>query len=130
MKERPRCAKFEPSDPAVNLTLNEVEGAATIEGGSAYCGIQVKSVDKVHTAIERFKSAGFETLTEESTTCCYAVQDKVWVHDPDGHKWKVFVVLQVDAKDQLYEQSGCCGPETVSIGSCQSEELSRKQDTQ
>jgi hypothetical protein len=27
------------------------------------------------------------------TTCCYAVQDKVWVHDPDGAPWEVYTVL-------------------------------------
>jgi hypothetical protein len=51
--------------------------------------VQVKSVAEVHAAIEWFKTAGLETMTEEATTCCCAVQDKVWVTDPDGHKWEV-----------------------------------------
>ena len=114
-KERPRYAKFEPADPSVNLTLNEVDGTVTVEGGSAHFGVQVKSVEAVHAAIERFKAAGIETITEESTTCCYAVQDKVWAVDRDGHKWEVFVVLQADVKDELYAQSGCCGPELISL---------------
>lgn len=118
-KERARYAKFEPQDPSVNLTLNEVEAAFQVEGGSAHFGIQVKSVEEVHAAIERFKAANMKTLTEEATTCCYAVQDKVWVVDPDGHRWEVFVVLEADAKDQLYAESGCCGPEMVSLESCQ-----------
>ena len=118
-KERPRYAKYEPVDPSVNLTLNEVDEAVQVEGGSAHFGIQVKSVAEVHSAIERFKAAGLETITEEATTCCYAVQDKVWVVDPDGHKWEVFVVLEADAKDQLYADSGCCGPDVVSLGSCE-----------
>lgn len=117
-KERPRYAKFEPKDPSVNLSLNEVDEPITVEGGSAHFGVQVKAVSDVHSAIERFKSAGFETITEEATTCCYAVQDKVWVIDPDGHKWEVFVVLQADAKDELYEEAGCCGPDVVSLGQC------------
>lgn len=118
-KERPRYAKYEPVDPSVNLTLNEVDEAVQVEGGSAHFGIQVKTVAEVHAAIERFKAAGLETITEEATTCCYAVQDKVWVVDPDGHKWEVFVVLEADAKDQLYEDSGCCGPDVVSLESCE-----------
>ena len=120
-KERPRYAKFEPTDPSVNLSLNEVDDEVRVEGGSAHFGVQVKSVAEVHRAIERFKAAGFETITEEATTCCYAVQDKVWVVDPDGHKWEVFVVLQADVKDDLYEQSGCCGPQTVQLGQCSSQ---------
>lgn len=119
-KERPRYAKFEPADPSVNLALNEVDGPVAVEGGSAHFGVQVKSVTEVHAAIERFKAAGIETIMEEATTCCYAVQDKVWAVDPDGHKWEVFVVLDADAKDELYAQSGCCGPELVSLNrSCQ-----------
>ncbi|QGJ70169.1 Cadmium-induced protein CadI [Planctomycetales bacterium 10988] len=115
-KERPRYAKFEPVDPSVNLTLNETDEAITVEGGSAHFGIQVKSIEAVHRAIARFQKTEAKMITEEATTCCYAVQDKVWVIDPDGHKWEVFVVLQADAKDQLYAQSGCCGPEMVSLG--------------
>ena len=30
-KERPRYAKFEPTDPSVNLTLNELDGKVTLE---------------------------------------------------------------------------------------------------
>jgi len=117
-KERPRYAKFEPQDPSVNLALNEVDAEFKAEEGSAHFGIQVKSVEEVHAAIQRFEAANMKTLIEEATTCCYAVQDKVWVIDPDGHRWEVFVVLEADAKDELYEKSGCCGPEMVSLGEC------------
>lgn len=117
-KERPNYAKFEPVDPSVNLTLNAVDGEVTVEGGSAHFGVQVKSVTEVHAAFARFKTAGIETITEEATTCCFAVQDKVWAFDPDGHKWEVFVVLEADAKDQLYAESGCCGPELVTPTNC------------
>ncbi|WP_145052751.1 ArsI/CadI family heavy metal resistance metalloenzyme [Lignipirellula cremea] len=116
-KERPRYAKFEPTDPSVNLSLNQIDEPIAVAGGSAHFGVQVKTVAAVHAALERFREAGRETLTEEATTCCYAVQDKVWVVDPDGHKWEVFVVLQSDAKDELYAQSGCCSPSLVSLSS-------------
>ncbi len=120
-KQRPRYAKFEPTDPSVNLSLNEVDHEIAVAGGSAHFGVQVKTVAEVHAAIERFNQAGIETITEEATTCCYAVQDKVWAVDPDGHKWEVFVVLQADAKDELYAESGCCSPNLVSLESCQIE---------
>ena len=114
-KERPRYAKFEPTDPSVNLSLNQVEGAVDVAGGSAHFGIQVKSVAEVHAAAERFEAAGLKVLHEEATTCCYAVQDKVWVVDPDGHKWEIFVVLEADAKDELYAASGCCSPNLTQL---------------
>jgi len=112
-KERPNYAKFEPEDPSVNLTLNETADPVTAPHGAAHFGIQVKSIAEVHAAIERLKAANIDTITEEATTCCYAVQDKVWAVDPDGHKWEVFVVLEADVKDELYAQSGCCGPELI-----------------
>lgn len=112
-KERVNYVKFEPTDPSVNLTLNQTHDEVVVEGGAAHFGIQVKSVAEVHAAIERFKAANIDTITEEGTVCCYAVQDKVWAIDPDGHKWEVFVVLQADAKDELYAKSGCCGPELI-----------------
>lgn len=123
-KERPRYAKFEPADPSVNLSLNEMDSEVSVEGGSAHFGVQVKSVAAVQAALERFKAAGIETITEEATTCCYAVQDKVWAVDPDGHKWEVFVVLEADAKDELYAEAGCCGPELVTLKSCETTQQS------
>jgi hypothetical protein len=38
------------------------------------------------------------------TNCCYAIQDKTWVRDPDGNRWEVFVVLE----DNLPETSKVC----------------------
>lgn len=113
-KVRPRYAKFEPIDPSVNLTLNETDEVA-LEGGAAHFGIQVKSIEAVHAAIERFKAADIPTITEEATTCCYAVQDKVWAIDPDGHKWEVFCVIDADVKDDLYAEAGCCSPDVVNL---------------
>lgn len=117
-KERSRYAKFEPVDPSVNLTLNEIDGEVISQADSAHFGIQVKSIAEVHSAIERFKSADLEIITEEATTCCYALQDKVWVTDPDGHRWEVFVVLEADVKDELYAESGCCGPDLIDLDQC------------
>jgi len=41
----------------------------------------------------RLSNTGIETEVQEQTTCCYAVQDKVWVNDPDGAPWEVYTVL-------------------------------------
>ena len=115
-KVRPRYAKFEPVDPSVNLSLNQIDEPFEVEKGSAHFGIQVKSIAEVHESAQRFEKAGYKTFHEEATTCCYAVQDKVWVADPDGHKWEIFVVLDADAKDQLYAESGCCSPAFTQLG--------------
>ena len=113
VKERPGYVKFEPRDPSVNLTLNEVDKGQSLGQPATHFGIQVKSTQAVAEAVSRLTTAGLKTSIEENTTCCYAVQDKVWVSDPDGNKWEVFVVLQADtanARDdhEKDQASACC----------------------
>jgi hypothetical protein len=54
----------------------------------------VDSTDEVLAARLRLQKAGLATFDEMDTTCCYAKQDKIWVHDPDGTPWEVFTVLE------------------------------------
>ena len=122
-KQRPGYVKFEPTDPSVNFTLNERGGARrgdrpAVGPSVAHYGVQVKSVDEVKAMDERFRAAGHPTRVEERTTCCYAVQDKVWATDPDGNSWEVFVVLEADAPERKHAESACCeGEPAESSGS-------------
>src|SRR5947209_8138142 len=88
-KRRPGYAKFDLQSPSLNLTMQE---AARTGINASHFGIQVTSTDDVSEAKQRFEAAGLNTFSEEDTACCYAVQDKVWVEDPDGNAWEVFVV--------------------------------------
>ena len=119
-KERPGYVKFEPQDPSVNLTLNEVGDAKTVGKPATHYGVQVKSTQAVQDAISRLSDAGLETAVEENTTCYYAVQDKVWVSDPEGNQWEVFVVLDADANQRKDERSSCCatGSTQASADAC------------
>ncbi|MCG8404704.1 MAG: VOC family protein [Phycisphaerales bacterium] len=118
-KERPGYVKFEPRDPSVNLTLNETGTGTTSPPQEGHFGVQVKSTAAVQEAISRFREAGLDVTVEEKTTCCYAVQDKVWVTDPDGNRWEVFVVLEPDAQQRRDTDSDCCDS-----GSTQSDPVS------
>ncbi len=95
-KVRPGYAKFEVRDPPVNFTLNGGDWPS-VEQGPRHFGIQVKSTAAVERAKHRIEAGGFPTWTEEQVSCCYAVQDKVWAADPDGHQWEVFVVTAAEA---------------------------------
>ncbi|HET6479870.1 MAG TPA: hypothetical protein VFG35_07515 [Actinoplanes sp.] len=57
--------------------------------------------------VSEIEAAGLRTFTEEDTACCYAVQDKVWIEDPDGNAWDVFVV-KADAPVMKADASTCC----------------------
>ena len=107
-KIRSNYVKFEPSEPSVNLTLNKVKNISQERLAVEHFGIQVKSKAAVDEAIRRFDQIGLETRVEKQTTCCYAVQDKMWVKDPDGNKWEVFVVLDNDAGQSHDRTLSCC----------------------
>ena len=105
-KTRPGYANFALTDPPLKLVLLENPG----EGGSLnHLGVEVETTDEVAAATKRFAAEGMETLVEDATTCCYAVQDKVWVTGPGGERWEVYTVLE-DAPTVPAAQAaaGCC----------------------
>ena len=101
-KVRAGYAKFDVENPPLNLTLNE--GGAAGGGALSHLGLQVASTDDVSALRERWRAAELSTFDEMGTNCCYALQDKTWVTDPDGNRWEAFVVLE----DNLPETSACC----------------------
>ena len=110
-KRRPGYAKFDLQSPALNLAMVETPPTGI---NASHFGIQVASSEDVAAAWTRFKEAGLPTRTEENTSCCYALQDKVWVKDPDGNEWEVFVVKgDTDTMHDapLNASTGCCAPD-------------------
>jgi catechol 2,3-dioxygenase-like lactoylglutathione lyase family enzyme len=105
-KRRPGYAKFDLAEPSLNLTMQEAERTGV---NASHFGIQVASTEDVAQAWTRFKEANLETLTETNTSCCYALQDKVWVKDPDGNSWEVFVV-KGDVDAPAAKPNACCVP--------------------
>jgi catechol 2,3-dioxygenase-like lactoylglutathione lyase family enzyme len=110
-KVRHDYAKFEVEEPALNLTLNAGEPGASL-GALNHAGIQVSSTDEVLAARDRLTAGGLATFDERDTTCCYARQDKVWVHDPDGTPWEVFATLEDS------EAEGDRGPAPAMAANC------------
>ena len=110
-KLRPDYAKFEVADPPLNLALNARAEAQSV---AAHFGVQVKATEAVMNMKESFEQAGYETLVEDDVTCCYAVQDKVWIKDPDGNPWEVFVVTNPDSATHGKNLPGeCCSSEAT-----------------
>jgi len=125
-KVRTGYAKFDVQNPPLNLTLNQAP--FNERGALSHLGIQVASTDDVLKMRENWKAAGLVTKDEMQTDCCYAVQDKTWVKDPDGNEWEVFVVLEdnlaetapCECEDKVTptasaETAGCCAPAPVGI---------------
>ena len=102
-KRRPGYANFDLTEPPLKFALNE-RGIAPGAGPLDHLGFQVATREQVDAARDRLQAAGLATFDEKDTTCCYALQDKIWVHDPDGNAWEVYVLLD-DHEDE--EENAC-----------------------
>jgi catechol 2,3-dioxygenase-like lactoylglutathione lyase family enzyme len=110
-KIRPGYVKFSLTEPALNFTLNE-RGEAKGKGPLNHLGIEVASSRDVLEAQLRLENAGLMTREENNTNCCYALQDKIWINDPDGNQWEIFTVTMSDDEGEIpVKASGtCCVP--------------------
>jgi catechol 2,3-dioxygenase-like lactoylglutathione lyase family enzyme len=122
-KRRPGYANFAIAEPALKLVLienPEVRGVG-VSGALNHMGVEVETPEEVQEATRRLADQGLLPEIQESTTCCYAVQDKVWVNDPDGAPWEVYTVLaDAPAETGLAGDGTCCASteasELVDIG--------------
>jgi catechol 2,3-dioxygenase-like lactoylglutathione lyase family enzyme len=120
-KRQPGYANFAIIEPPLKLVLieNPTARGTGVTGALNHLGVEVATPEEVQTAIGRLGEVGLETDVQDSTTCCFAVQDKVWTNDPDGAPWEYYTVL-ADASEQT--GLGCstesCAPlssDTVSV---------------
>ena len=115
-KRQPGYANFAIADPPLKLVLMEdptARGHGTISALN-HLGVEVETPDEVAAATGRLRYTGIDTEVQEQTTCCYAVQDKVWVNDPDGAPWEVYTVLaDAPAEADVTGDGQCCIPEAI-----------------
>jgi catechol 2,3-dioxygenase-like lactoylglutathione lyase family enzyme len=110
-KRRPGYANFAVVEPPLKLVLIETDAASddSMAGSLNHLGVEVATRDEVSAPAARLAIAGLAPVEQPDTTCCYAVQDKVWVSDPDGAPWEVYTVLaDVDAEDLQCASGACC----------------------
>ena len=123
-KRRPGYANFAIAEPPLKLVL--LEGEPDEATRMDHLGVEVESTDQVSAATGRLADAGLATRVEDNTTCCYAVQDKVWVTGPGDEPWEVYTVTGDARPDlegrtdlQLSEVAGdstCCTTDAVDAG--------------
>ena len=88
-KRKPRYANFAIVDPPLKLVLFEnADASARLN----HVGVEVLSSDEVAAHQARLTDDGLAPV-DESGTCCFAKQDKVWVDGPDG-EWEIYAVLE------------------------------------
>ncbi|GAA2991365.1 ArsI/CadI family heavy metal resistance metalloenzyme [Streptomyces lactacystinicus] len=108
-KRRPGYANFAVTEPPLKLVL--IEGEPGEDTRLDHLGVEVASTEQVTAATTRLRGAGLATFEENDTSCCYAVQDKVWVTAPGQEPWEVYVV-KADAdslgKSAAGAPEACC----------------------
>jgi catechol 2,3-dioxygenase-like lactoylglutathione lyase family enzyme len=107
-KRRPGYANFAVESPPLKLVLIENTEAT---GRLNHLGVEVTSSAEVAAAQARLAGDGLDTATEDNVACCYAVQDKVWVSDPDDAPWEIYTVLADADVMSPSAEAGCCGSE-------------------
>lgn len=115
-KREPGYANFAISNPPLKLVLMEVDGrrGEGVVGALNHLGVEVESADEVVRVTEMLTGEGLDTEVQDGTTCCFAVQDKVWVNDPDGAPWEFYTVLADAPSDSGIAGDGsCCTPNTA-----------------
>jgi catechol 2,3-dioxygenase-like lactoylglutathione lyase family enzyme len=121
-KRRPGYANFAIAEPPLKLVL--IEGSGT-PGTMNHLGVEVESTDEVGAATARLAAEGMATAVEDQVSCCYAVQDKVWVDAPDGEPWEIYTVIdhvEHPAGELRTVEPGadamCCGSAQESAARC------------
>ncbi|MQS15949.1 glyoxalase/bleomycin resistance/dioxygenase family protein [Streptomyces kaniharaensis] len=126
-KRRPGYANFAITEPPLKLVL--IEGETDQDTRLDHLGVEVESTEQVTAATTRLKDAGLATFEENDTSCCYALQDKVWVTGPGKEPWEVYVVkADADtlgksadsAPDACCGTTACCTPDEQAIDPAQS----------
>src|SRR5690606_5947171 len=62
-----------------------------VGGNVNHAGLRVRNSEELVAIQRRLESAGITSQREEGVECCYALQTKFWVADPDRMLWEVYV---------------------------------------
>jgi catechol 2,3-dioxygenase-like lactoylglutathione lyase family enzyme len=129
-KRRPGYANFAISEPPLKLVLIEVpaeQRGTGVSGALNHLGVEVEAVEQVEAQARRLREVGLAAFDEKDTTCCYALQDKVWVHDPAGAPWEIYTIKDDDPAnaqrasasltllDGEMDGAACCSPASSGI---------------
>jgi catechol 2,3-dioxygenase-like lactoylglutathione lyase family enzyme len=99
-------AKFVNAEPEIHLAL-QPGLAGPSAGPLSHLGIRVGSTEEVRRWRDDLKGRGVVSDEEKREDCCYALQDKFWLTDPDGNRWEVYTVIE-DRDHEARESAACC----------------------
>lgn len=111
-KIKPHYAKYTLERPS--LIISFVENAERVQQHFGHLGFQVETREELEERLALSRTQELVSKEEIGTACCYAVQDKFWVTDPDGVQWEVYYFHEDaefnDPHYELSDASACCMP--------------------
>ena len=104
-----RYARFTTDAPPLVLSLVEQEGETAPAGAQrlSHLGFRVESAEQLEAARRRLTATDRPIREEHESRCCYALQNKFWVTDPDGNEWEFYELLE-DLETSGEDSKGCC----------------------
>jgi len=118
-KIKAKYAKYILSSPS--LIISFVENPERTNPAFRHFGFQVESKEEMESRLVVAKKQGIVFKEEMDTACCFAIQDKFWVKDPDGIQWEVYYFHKDsefnDPTYSLVDASACCTPASNKIKS-------------
>ncbi|MFT4833748.1 MAG: catechol 2,3-dioxygenase-like lactoylglutathione lyase family enzyme [Marinoscillum sp.] len=107
VKVKPDYAKFELDEPGLVISFIEVPSKTAPSFG--HLGLRVNGSEELKERKSKIEGNLEIALEEENSDCCYALQDKFWVSDPDGYEWEVYYVKDdVDKNEKRVQLATCC----------------------
>lgn len=109
--------KFVAQDPEIHLALQPGHIGGRPSGALSHLGIRVDSAEQVRLRKSALAERGLPVGEEKREACCYALQEKFWVTDPDGNRWEVYTVLE-DVDQTAEPAITCCQPKSDAAAAC------------
>ncbi len=106
-KHKSDYAKFVNAEPELHLALRPGLSSPATGGALNHLGIRVDSTGDVRRWREEIRQRGVVSEEEKREDCCYALQDKFWLTDPDGNRWEIYTVIE-DRDEVEQAGSACC----------------------
>lgn len=107
-------AKFILDSPS--LIISFIENPDRVQHNFGHLGFQVETEALMQSHLKKARSLGIVTKEEIGTACCYAIQDKFWVNDPDDIQWEIYYFHEDaefnDPKFETTDENACCMPTT------------------
>lgn len=88
-KQRPDYANYRLDRPPIHLALQQ--SASSSGQGHGHLGVELPDPAELAAWRQRLQAAGVRFSAENDAHCCYATGDKLWLGDPDGHRWEIWV---------------------------------------